>query len=415
MLTADLVRARVKGKDLVLTRLAGKQRDRAVEIAEELLEAVRGQVGCSRETVREVVHGIAVAPRERKLTDGLIKLIDDACEYAEASSVEPVELRRELFLAAAAARRGLEDGSNFDRDAAIGAAAAARGMAPEALEAALFSDLRGAHQLLALAPLTASGLVAAYERASVQAVLLKAVRVIAEVECTHAATARALFRKVKFHRLLCSIEERGGGAYRLAIDGPYSLFESVTKYGLELALVLPALEACDRLELVAEVRWGKERRTAEFRHSQRREAPPVASPAADLPDDVRALHEAFAALDTPWRVEVASRILELPGVGLCVPDLVFERPGQPPVYLEVLGYWSRDAVWRRVELVERGLEARILFAVSSRLRVSEAVLESSDHGALYVYKGAMSARAVERKLDSLIKRGFDIDRRRAKP
>ena len=46
-----------------------------------------------------------------------------------------------------------------------------------------------------------------------------------------------------------------------------------------------------------------------------------------------------------------------------------------PVYLEVLGFWSREAVWRRVELVERGLPHRILFAVSKHLRVSEAALD----------------------------------------
>ena len=45
------------------------------------------------------------------------------------------------------------------------------------------------------------------------------------------------------------------------------------------------------------------------------------------------------------------RALDLPGVGLSAPDLVFERAGAT-IYLEVMGYWSRDAVWRRVELVE---------------------------------------------------------------
>jgi hypothetical protein len=71
------------------------------------------------------------------------------------------------------------------------------------------------------------------------------------------------------------------------------------------------------------------------------------------------------------------------------------------LFLEVLGYWSRDAVWRRVELVERGLSERILFAVSSKLRVSEAVLNESEMGALYVYKNAMSPRAILTRLEQL--------------
>ena len=67
-----------------------------------------------------------------------------------------------------------------------------------------------------------------------------------------------------------------------------------------------------------------------------------------------------------------------------------------------MGYWSRAAVWKRVELVQAGLAERILFAVSSRLRVSEEVLGDDLPGALYVYKQTMSARAVAERLESLV-------------
>ena len=66
-----------------------------------------------------------------------------------------------------------------------------------------------------------------------------------------------------------------------------------------------------------------------------------------------------------------------------------------------MGYWSRAAVWQRVELVRAGLAERVLFAVSSRLRVSEEVLGDDLPGALYVYKGTMSARVVAERLDAL--------------
>jgi hypothetical protein len=69
-----------------------------------------------------------------------------------------------------------------------------------------------------------------------------------------------------------------------------------------------------------------------------------------------------------------------------------------------LGYWSRDAVWRRVEMAQRGLPAPVLFAVSSRLRVSEAVLDESEHAALYVYKGSMSPSQVQKRIALLAKR-----------
>jgi hypothetical protein len=46
----------------------------------------------------------------------------------------------------------------------------------------------------------------------------------------------------------------------------------------------------------------------------------------------------------------------------------------------------------------------VLFAVSTRLRVSEAVLPQDAPSALYVYKGTMSARAIEARLDALAAR-----------
>jgi glyoxylate carboligase len=54
-----------------------------------------------------------------------------------------------------------------------------------------------------------------------------------------------------------------------------------------------------------------------------------------------------------------------------------------------------------VELVRAGLPTPILFAVSTRLRVSETVLDDAETAALYAYKGVMSPRAIERKLDAL--------------
>jgi predicted nuclease of restriction endonuclease-like RecB superfamily len=119
-----------------------------------------------------------------------------------------------------------------------------------------------------------------------------------------------------------------------------------------------------------------------------------------LPDAIAELVHRFAQLGTGWSTRPNERVLDLPGVGLCIPDLVFARGGEK-IFFEALGFWSREAVFRRVDLVERGLGHKMLFAVSSRLRVSEQVLDERASSALYVYKGAMSARAIADKLDRL--------------
>jgi len=122
---------------------------------------------------------------------------------------------------------------------------------------------------------------------------------------------------------------------------------------------------------------------------------------ARLPEEVQKLRRRFAALSSGWEVRPSTRILELPGVGLCVPDLRFSKEGVKPIYLEVMGFWSRDAVWRRVDLVRGGLDERVIFAVSSRLRVSEEVLDGDLPGILLVYKGSIPARRVLELLESM--------------
>jgi hypothetical protein len=96
--------------------------------------------------------------------------------------------------------------------------------------------------------------------------------------------------------------------------------------------------------------------------------------------------------------------LHVPGAGLCVPDLEFHNPKNGArVFLEVLGFWSREAVWRRIDLVRAGLAQPILFAVSKHLRVSEAALGDDLPSALYVYAKTMNARTVVARIEALAK------------
>ncbi len=208
-----------------------------------------------------------------------------------------------------------------------------------------------------------------------------------------------------------TIEALAEGGYRLEIDGPFSLFQAVTRYGLQLGLALPAIAECDTWTLEADVRWGAERRPVRFSLEGR--APPgggetaAAAATAGRPAGPGALEiftAAFDKLGSDWRIERDPAVLDLPGAGLCIPDLAFERElgGRAVrVYLEVLGFWSREAVWRRVDLVRAGLPHRILFAVSRDLRVSEELLQDTSTAALYVFTRVLGARAVLGRLDTL--------------
>lgn len=455
MLTVDLVRAFRRKGELKLSELKPADRARAVETAGRYLAITKAHIGQTRGALLEALAGVPFSARDKKLCGGLRKLILDRCEFEASSEHDPVAIRRAVFARAGQVRQQAVSSEQFDRQQILATTAAALNIAPDgpddteragqkstqvpgeasgetsgelsgelaraqALERLLYADLKHAHRLLRFAALAPEVLVVSYCDGQAQAVLLRARRVTVRVS-GQPSDMRALFRKLKFLRLLYTIErlppdvsaESGAAqwketSYRLIIDGPYSLFRSVTKYGLGMALMLPALRVCERWSLEADVEWGKQRELLRFslmsETSAADRSPDGADSRSRLPDEVASLLDKFAKRfeggKTAWKATVASDILTLPGAGLCVPDLMFvhSETGEC-VYLEVMGFWSRDAVWRRVELVEQGLPQAIVFAVSSRLRVSEAALGPDLPGALYVYKGAMSVRAIEERLE----------------
>jgi predicted nuclease of restriction endonuclease-like RecB superfamily len=398
MLSPEHVRVRRRGAELQVLGLSGELKARAVEVARDVRALAVEHVGRSRDELEDAWSALEVAPRERKILLGLAKLVGDDCEFETGDAERSAGLREELFGLAATLRRN-GDGS-FDRTAVVADVAARRGVDPSVLEALLYADLRGAQGLVACNAPDAALLVERYEQAQVQAVLLRAVRVVAEVRCTSGDGYRTLFQKLKFRRLMHRVTPLETGGYRIEIDGPFSLFQGVAKYGLELALMLPALEACSSLTLLAEVRWSNRGKPLAFRYEPRTRLPSVEKPS--VRDEVQELLDGVRGLESEWHAKLADRVLDLPGAGVCAPDIVLrrERDGAE-VLVEVLGYWSRASVWKRVELAQRGLGARLLFVVSSRLRVSEDVLEETEEAALYVYKGRINARSVVRHAEAL--------------
>ena len=408
MLTADLVTVRRRGDEL---RLLPGDEERAARIrtlAAALLDEARAQIGQTRDAVEEALREIANAfPDDRRLSAAVTKLVRDGLQFQEMDAQTSAELRRDLFRRGAAARRA----GTFDRARLLEEAGAPRGLDGGGVEDALFADRPGAQRLLAIDAPSPAALASGFGLAEAQAVLLRATKVTAQVRAADAGTYRHLLRTLKFLRLLPVITrgDRTGGqprppddahGYTIEIDGPLSLFQASNKYGLQLALALPAIAACDAWSIEADVRWGADRRPLVFRLAGR--GATGIRPAPPLPDELAAFVAAFERASTGWSVDREPAVLDLPGAGICVPDLAFTRAADGArVFFELLGFWSREAVFRRVDLVRAGLPQRILFAASKTLRVSEELLDESPTAALYIFTRAISVRAVLDRLEQL--------------
>ena len=393
MLTADLVHTRRRGDRLIVVPLPDEDRPRALELAGFYLEQARLHQDRTRGEFLEACQAVELQSKEARLAKGLMKLVMDACVFEEETPLDAAALRADLFTRATSARRSTSTTPGFDRDRLLAECADPHGISPEALLSALYADLPEAHRLRQVYLPSAERLLATYDLAQYQATLLRATSLVAKVSASSPDRYRRLFRTLKFHRLLYAIAPLPKGrGYTIALDGPMSLFEQTTKYGLKLALALPAIQACGAWSIEADLRWGKDRRSLRFQLSGDGDGQ-LDEPT--LPDDLATLLGDLQRLDSPWRVEATSALLEAKGVGLCVPDLCFtHKETGDMVYLELLGFWSRDAVWKRIDLAKSGLPHKVIFAVAKHLRVGEEALPDDTGATLYVYPRTPNARAI---------------------
>src|SRR5207302_6752599 len=128
----------------------------------------------------------------------------------------------------------------------------------------LFADLKSEQRLTSFKDFTPERLLQRYNVALAQAVLLRSTKVHVRIHGEPPARHRQLLRLVKFHRLVCEVRHPHRDAIELHLDGPLSLFTATQKYGLQLALFLPAVLLCRNFELRAELRWGTKRKPALF-------------------------------------------------------------------------------------------------------------------------------------------------------
>jgi uncharacterized protein len=378
MLTGRLLRARLS-RNRVLPAYLDTTDASWLEAAERLLGIFRGQEGRTRGALEEEVRECFGSDPAQLIYQGLAKLLGDRCEFEVVSGCPPEQLRDEVFRTAAAHRRATPtDGVRppFRREPVLAEVAERLGLTPETVEQGLFADLKSEQRLVRFRDITAQRLLERYNVALAQAVLLRSTGVHVTVRGEAPARYRQLFRQVKFHRLVCEIGQPAPDCYRLHLDGPLSLFAATQKYGLQLALFLPAVLLCRDFDLHAALAWGPRRKPATFTLTP---SDGLVSHYADtgmyVPPELAMFVELFRKKVADWDIDPEAEVFPL-GDGFWVPDFrLTHRPSGRGVLLEVLGFWRRSSALRHLERLRSHAQEPFILAVSDQLHVEEAGLE----------------------------------------
>lgn len=376
MLTRDLVRATVRGRDL---RPSWIKTDKPAlrEAAEDLL-TLWDHATEARWRRREVDAAISEwigDRRDHKILRGLAKLALDHSTFEQRSPLPPVELRDRVFRAARqAGPLALEPGplGRTTAEDVLAAVAAELDCEPEEVREALYADLREEERLITHKLGDVDWLLCRYNVALVQALLLHAVEL--QLTLTRASTPRLrqLMRLAKFHQLMVHAE-RDGDQIELTFDGPASLLARSTRYGLELASFFPAILLQDGAwSLRATVLWTRARHRKDLIiDSDRGLVSHRADTGAYQTQEQLAFAERFAARDTDWTLESGSDVLPLGDKAVLVPDFCLIAPDGRRAYLEIVGFWRPEALQARLERLERYGPGTVIVAVSRRRRAAK--------------------------------------------
>jgi predicted nuclease of restriction endonuclease-like RecB superfamily len=379
MLTGKMVRVRY-ARERILPYYLDVNDPLWHELAERLLEMFRGQQGKPRGELEDDLAAAFGNEPAQLVYQGLAKLLEDRCEFEVVSGSPPEELREAVFAAAAEARRD-GDGTRFDREAVLRGVAEKLQLTPEVVDQGLFADLKSEQRLISFKDTTAERLLQRYNVALAQAVLLRSTRVHVAIRGEPPQRYRQLLRLVKFHRLVCEMEKTGPDSHLLHLDGPMSLFTATNKYGLQLALFLPAVLHCGDFELNAELRWGAQRKPKTFLLSSSDGLVSHASNAGMyVPAELGMFVDLFRKRVDHWTIVEETEVFPL-GETFWVPDFRLEHKASGKVVLlEVLGFWRRSSAEKHLERLRQHVKTPFLLAVSDQLRIDDAGLEGLPAG-----------------------------------
>ncbi len=388
MLTGKMVRVR-HAKNKLVPLYVEPREESLVALAEQLLLAYRGSPGRTRGEIEDEFTDLIPEGPRGLLPAGLAKLLEDRCEFEVAADHPPDQLREAIFKAAATHRAEAANAQRpVDRAAVLKQVAEELSLAltPEQIDRSLFADLKNEQRVIAFDDITAEQLLNRYNVALAQSILLRCTLLEVRVYAETPARFRQLFRAVKFHRLICTIQETPNNSYKLTLDGPLSLFSSTNKYGLQLALFLPTLLHCKAFDLRANVRWGADRKEKTFQLSG---LDGLRSHTADFgvytPPELQMFADTFATKVKGWILDTDPHPILL-ATGVWVPDfkLTHAKTGKE-VFVEVFGFWRKGDIETHYKNLAKGAPGKFVLCVSEQMRADEDSEVSFGNG-VYRYK-----------------------------
>jgi predicted nuclease of restriction endonuclease-like RecB superfamily len=373
VLTTDLLLTRSRGP-YISPRYIDAEDEKYINLAQGLIDIFVRCEGLSRKELKQALDAHEGDRTDYRVQRGLNKLlVDDHCEFHIDGPILAEELRREVFATAREHHpivRELSMIYPIRREDILEEVATKHQVSSEDIARGLYADLPENHLLSTFTAPDANALLNRYNVALAQAMLYRCEVLKLSVERNLPARYKQLFKFIKFYRLIHTIEGDIDAGYEISLDGPVSLFRHSQKYGLQMAVFLPALLLCTRWSMRADI-LRKDGRRQQFVLD---DSSPLVSHYRDQKLYDSLLEETFARrfekTKTEWQMERESELVNLKET-VMIPDFAFRHPDGRTALFEIMGYWRPEYLRRKLQKLRSAQRRDLIIAVSSNLNVSE--------------------------------------------
>jgi uncharacterized protein len=376
MLPTDLLIHRHNGEEIIPKRL--KIDEQSLQLGQELIVCFQEAQGKSQGFLEAQLLDLEGDATDYRLKRGLAYILKSSfCTFEVVSPLEPPMLRERVFALAAKSVP-----SHDSTQLTLGKIAdelsqeLQREVLWEQVRDGLYADLHENKILTDFDAPSPVDLLHRYNLSQVQGIFYKASQLILNAHRNVPGEYKLLFRYLKLFQLMAYIEGDADHGFTITVDGPTSLFQPSTRYGLAIAKLIPALLHVTKWSLAATLQtrdpYTKAWKTGRFTLNS--ECGLVSHYSKGKPYDSM-LEASFAdkwdALKTDWVLEREVNLIPIPG-SVMIPDFRLVHPDGRDFLLEIVGYWRPEYLQKKFYQVRRSGCDNLILAISERLNLEKA-------------------------------------------
>jgi uncharacterized protein len=399
MLPTELLIHRFSGEAIVPKRL--ELDESTLATAQELITIFDQAKGQTKGELSRQLLEMEGEDTDYRMKRGLAHLLMGGfSEFATVSPLDPPMLRDRVFaLAATAIPSPMQTTQTLLQVAANLTQELGHEVLPTQITQGLYADLPDNQILTAFESPTPDALIHRYNLSQVQGVFYRASHVQIDAHRNDPGEYKLLFRYLKLFQLMTYIEGDADTGFTLTIDGPTSLFQASTRYGLAMAKLLPALLHVTKWSLTSDLQVKdtyngtirKARFTLDTNCGLVSHYPPGKTYDSMLE---QGFVERWEKVKTVWKLEREVDLIPIPG-SVMIPDFRLVHPDGRTYLLEIVGYWRTEYLQKKFAQVQKSGRSDLILAVSERLNLEKAGVRFEDTPAKLVwFKDQLLPKAV---------------------